>query len=245
MDLKFKSPCKILVCGDSISAGVVFSEKENRYIKSKESFVCMLQNSLDGVITNVSRFGNTLTTALPKLKRDMEKQKPDIVLIELGGNDCDYKWEQVAENPLGEHLPATNIEDFKAGLISLISSLRKNDVAPVLTTLPPIDAERYFKWISSQNAEKAANILQWLGSVSRIYWWQERYNAAVLRVAESTNTAWIDLRSAFLGAPDFRKFLCMDGIHPNSEGHKLIFKAILEYINLNYPALMKPTPILA
>lgn len=240
MDFKISSPCRIVVCGDSISAGIVFDEKENRYVKSKEGFVSLLQNSMNGVITNLSRFGNTIATALPKLKKDMDKQKPDIVLIELGGNDCDYNWRQVALDPTGEHLPATDIEVFQSGLSGLVASLRQDGIMPVLTTLPPIDADRYFKFVSQASSEAAAHILEWLGSVSRIYWWHERYNAAVLKVAESTHVTWIDFRSAFLSVPDFRKLLCMDGIHPNKEGHKLIMQTISDYLTINYPSLLKP-----
>ena len=240
MKPEISSPCRIVVCGDSISAGIVLDEKRNRYVKSPDSFVSILQNSLNGVITNISRFGNTVVTALPKLKRDIGREKPDIVLLELGGNDCDYKWAQVAEDPTGNHLPATDVRLFASNLTGIIESLRKSGIAPVLTSLPPIDADRYFKWISRSSTEMAEKIMQWLGSVTRIYWWQEKYNAAVLKVAENTQTVWIDLRGAFLDTPDFRKYLCEDGIHPNREGHRLISLAISDFLRSRYPSLLKP-----
>jgi acyl-CoA thioesterase-1 len=243
MEFKLPYPCKVVVCGDSISAGIVFDEKENRYIKSKDGFVNLLQGSLNCVVTNISRFGNTIVTALPKLRRDMNKEKPDIVLIELGGNDCDYKWQKIAENPGGEHHPATDIAVFESDLNELVGSLRSSGVAPVLMTLPPIDADRYFEWISSSSREAGDRILEWLGSVTRIYWWQEKYNASVLTVAKRTNTAWIDLRSAFLSTPDFRKFLCKDGIHPNRDGHALISRTISDFLAENCPSLLKPVLI--
>jgi lysophospholipase L1-like esterase len=240
VEFKFKSPCKIIVCGDSISAGIVFDEQNNKYIKSKEGFVTLLQNSLNCAITNISRFGNTLATAMPRLKRDMEKEKPDVVLIELGGNDCDFKWDQIAENPQADWQPATNIDSFQNNLSTLVGDLRKENIAPVLMTLPPLDPDRYFKWVSKSNEETGASILEWLGSISKIYWWQERYNAAVLKVIEGTNAAWIDLRSAFLSMPDFRNYLCKDGIHPNKEGHELISRAISNFLRENYPMFLKP-----
>jgi acyl-CoA thioesterase-1 len=240
MEFKLHSPCKVVVCGDSISAGIVYDENENRYIKSKDGFVSVLQNSLDCVVTNISRFGNTIVTAMPKLKRNMEKEKPDIVLIELGGNDCDYKWNQIADNPTGDHHPATDAMEFETDLNDLVGSLRSSGVAPVLMTLPPIDADRYYKWISSSSAEAASKILEWLGSVTRIYWWQEKYNSAVINVAERTHTERIDLRSAFLTTPDFRKLLCRDGIHPNSDGHALISHTISEFLKEKCPALLRP-----
>lgn len=240
MELKFSLPCKVVVCGDSISAGIVLDENENKYIRSKEGFVNLLQGSLNCVVTNISRFGNTIVTALPKLMKDMTKEKPDIVLIELGGNDCDYKWQEIASNPTGKHNPATDIDVFETDLYKLVDTLKSSGVAPVLMTLPPIDAERYFKWICNSSRETAAKILIWLGSVTKIYWWQEKYNAAVLTVAMHTGTTFIDLRSAFLKTTDFRNFLCRDGIHPNYNGHLLIGRTISDFLALNYPSLLRP-----
>ncbi len=232
--------CKIVVCGDSISAGVVYDESEQKYVKSKETFVCMMQNSLNCAITNLSRFGNTISTALPRLKKDMTKEKPDVVLIELGGNDCDYKWDQIAANPKADHKPATDIKLFENALETLSGSLKTQSIQAVFTTLPPLDPDRYLKWVSRNSSEAASHILEWLGSVSRIYWWHERYNSAVIKAARNTGAALIDLRTAFLGTVDFRNYICKDGIHPNKEGHMLICSTISEYLNLKCPSLLKP-----
>ena len=75
--------------------------------------------------------------------------------------------------------------------------------------------------------------------MTKIYWWQERYNAAILKVAEETGTRWIDVRGAFLEHPDFLNMICVDGIHPNERGHKVIAEKILEYIAPSYSFLLK------
>lgn len=232
-------PCKILVCGDSISAGVCYDEPQKRYIKLRDGFVNLLQSSLNGVVTNISRFGNTVSTALPKLLRSLEKEKPDIVLLELGGNDCDYRWDQIAANPQGDHKPSTEVEDFEQRLTALTRDLRSQNIEPVVMTLPPIDADKYFQWISKSSPEMGSKILEWLGTVTHIYWWHERYNAALLRVAENSRCILIDVRSAFLNLPDYRKLICRDGIHPNPEGQKLIGDTIATFLRENYPALLK------
>lgn len=239
MSFELRNSCKVVVCGDSISAGVVYDEDEHKYVKSKETLVCMMQNSLNCVITNLSRFGNTISTALPRLKKDMAKEKPDVVVFELGGNDCDYKWDQIAADPKAEHLPATDINVFENTLEQLANSLKAKGILPVFATLPPLDPERYFKWVS-KNSEAATHILEWLGSVSRIYWWHEMYNSAIIKSARSTGAALIDLRSAFLSTVDFRKYICRDGIHPNKAGHKLMFDTISEHLRKKYPSILKP-----
>lgn len=243
MDVPMKCPDRIVVCGDSISAGVIYDETRGRYVKSAEGFVSLLQKSLNCAVTNISRFGNTIATALPKLSRDLGREKPDVVLIELGGNDCDYRWDQVAQSPESAHSPATDVQVFTESLTRTILSLREKGIRPVLTSLPPIDADRYFRWISRSGAGMGENILKWLGSVTRIYWWQEKYSAAVMHVAEATQTAWIDLRGAFLSTPDFRCLLCRDGIHPNAEGHRLICRTVAAFIDQHCPGLLRQAPL--
>ena len=81
--------------------------------------------------------------------------------------------------------------------------------------------------------------MKWLGSVTKIYWWQERYNSTILKVSELTKTKYIDVRGAFLEHPDFTKFLCSDGIHPNQDGHRIIFDKVLEFMRKNYRFLLR------
>ncbi|WP_236612123.1 SGNH/GDSL hydrolase family protein [Caldanaerobacter subterraneus] len=112
----------------------------------------------------------------------------------------------------------------------LINFLENVNVIPVLMTLPPLDADRYFKWISKNSKEMRKNILKWLGSVTKIYWWQEKCNSAILSIAEETKTRLIDIRSTFLNYTDFRQFFCKDGIHPNDEGYRIIADKIQQYL---------------
>ncbi|SNX53505.1 SGNH/GDSL hydrolase family protein [Thermoanaerobacterium sp. RBIITD] len=237
--LNLKDSYNFLVCGDSISKGVVFDKSKNKYVLLKDSYTNLLEGSLKGTIDNVAKFGSTILKGIDRLKKELIKVKPDVVLIEFGGNDCDFNWDKVAENPHSEHMPNTDFNVFKNSLNELIDSLKKSKIIPVLLTLPPIDADRYFKWISKNNVDMAKNILTWLGSVTKIYWWQEKYNSAILSIARSTRTRVIDIRSAFLENPDYRQLICDDGIHPNEEGHKVIAEKIMDYVKTHYNFLLK------
>ena len=230
---------KFIVTGDSISRGVVYDETKCKYTVIQDNYVSLLQNSLKGIVHNTARFGNTIIRGIGKLKDDVFNKKPDVVLIEFGGNDCDFNWDEIALNPEAEHSPKTDFDVFKSKLRETVDFLKSNHVTPVLMTLPPLNADKYFKWISRNNPLSEINILKWLGSVTRIYWWQERYSSIITKVAEETGTRWIDIRGAFLQHPDFSDFLCMDGIHPNEHGHKLIAEKVLEYIRSGYDFLLK------
>ena len=229
----------IVLCGDSISKGVVYDENKEKYVLLDDSFPNLLQSKLKGVVHNAAKFGNTILRAAGKLQNDVLKKKPDIVFIEFGGNDCDFKWEEIAGNPQGNHLPNTDFNIFQKTLKSLIELFNSTGIIPVLMTIPPLDAERYFKWVSKNSTLAGGKILEWLGTVSKIYWWQERYNSAILSIAQETRTRWIDVRSAFLKQPDFRQFLCIDGIHPNEKGHRIIAEKIFNYISADYKYLLK------
>jgi acyl-CoA thioesterase-1 len=78
------APGTILVLGDSLSAGYG--------IRVEQGWVALLQDRLkqEGYeyrVVNASASGETTGGALARLPRSLEKQKPTIVIVELGGND--------------------------------------------------------------------------------------------------------------------------------------------------------------
>ena len=228
----------IVVYGDSIARGVIYDEEKQKHSLLLESFTNLLRVHLKGVVYNAAKFGSTIVEGLHRLQDDVLKRKPDIVLIEFGGNDCDYHWDRIVENPSGGFQPNTNCSTFYDLLSGLVKKLDSMKIVPVLVSLPPLDPDKYFRWISHNSDQAGKNILQFIGNVSHIYSWHERYNAAILRVAEETRTRLIDIRSAFLQKDDYTKLICMDGIHPNREGHKVIADKILQYIQSNYTFLL-------
>jgi acyl-CoA thioesterase I len=229
---------RILVSGDSISKGVVYDELKGGYAILEDGYVALVQKKLKGIVRNASRFGSTLLRGLARLGREVAKDDPDVLLLEYGGNDCDFTWPEVAAHPEMPHEPQTELSNFERALTSTLAELKEKGIVPVLMTLPPLDADRYIKWVSKQDPVVEGNIMKWLGSVTKIYWWQERYSASIVRVAEETGTRWIDIRGAFLRRPDFTSLICRDGIHPNAQGHAVIAQAILEYIAKGYSYLL-------
>ena len=145
--------------------------------------------------------------------------------LEFGGNDCDFDWKSVSECPDGIHLPKTPLDEFESLYSKIIDDVSNSGSKPVLFSLPPLSAERYFAWISK--GLNAVNILRWLGDVGHIYRWHEMYNNTVVKIAEAKNVLLIDIREAFLKARDYLSLLCEDGIHPNEAGHALISDVVM------------------
>jgi lysophospholipase L1-like esterase len=47
----------------------------------------------------------------------------------------------------------------------------------------------------------------------------------------------IDIRDAFIRQKDYLRFISVDGIHPNEEGHELMKQEYLSYAKNNLPVL--------
>jgi lysophospholipase L1-like esterase len=215
----------VCVFGDSVSRGVVFDSALKKYILLRDCFANRIKSSFPVIIKNYSKFGCTVTKGIDLLRRHKnELSGYDYTVLEFGGNDCDYDWAEISAAPEQEHQPKTPIGVFERKYKELIEQVKQCGSHPVLLTLPPIDAERYFTWIS--RGLNPAAILKWLNDVGHIYRWHERYNLAVCQVAQECRVPLIDIRSAFLEKHDYQSLLCEDGIHPNEEGHRIISAAI-------------------
>ena len=149
--------------------------------------------------------------------------------MEFGGNDCDYNWREISENPDKEHYSKSSITQFIEIYSYLIDELKRIGKEPILLSLPPIDSTKYFDYISKKlNAD---NILKWMeGNKQFLTNWHERYNIEVFKLAINKDIPIIDITSKFLEIKNYSNLLCDDGIHPNEKGHKIIAEAIKEHI---------------
>lgn len=222
----------ICILGDSVAKGVIFDTQKNRYVILKECFANRIAKCWNVSIQNLSKFGSTVIDGLRRFeKQAAELDDSEAVIIELGGNDSDFIWSEISEQPDIHHDPKTVLSVFTQKYTQMIEAVKESGKMPILLNLPPVDHKRYFSWISRElNAD---NILKWLGGSSEfIYRWHEQYNIAVHKIANSTNTKLVDIRSAFLEKRDFSRLLSEDGIHPNAEGHALIAQTIINNITL-------------
>ena len=229
----------IVAYGDSITKGIIYDDKRSKYATLKENFTSIIENKIKGPVYNAGKFGNTIMRGARKMYNDVIKKSPDMVLVEFGGNDCDYNWDDIAKNPNMEYKPNTDIIIFRETLLTMIDTLKINHILPVLMTLPPLDPLRYFKWIAKEDSFAEKNILQWLGTKDKLFTWHNSYSKMITEVANETGTVLIDVRSEFLKYSDYSQFLCSDGIHPNTEGQSLIATVVLNFIKENYNFLLQ------
>ena len=215
---------KMTIYGDSILKGVLY--ENGRYVLER-GWEQRLAERLGLSLTNRARFGGTLPKALARIKKDMETGAEDgeYALLEFGGNDCDFDWKAVSDAPDAEHLCRTPPLQFADCCRRAVRLLREGGRTPVLSTLPPIHAERYLNFLCRGGLSRE-NIVRFLGDVQRIYRWQESYSNLVEQLAREEKTPLIDLRKPFLqDCRPIGTLLCADGIHPSREGQELLYQA--------------------
>lgn len=221
---------KVIVWGDSLAKGVVWNEERRRHTTADSTAVDVAADKLGITIENRARFGFTATRGFETMQRDLNSGVTcDAALLEFGGNDCNFDWAAISENPDAAHEPATPPAAFVKTLTNMVHMLMDKHIRPVLMTLPPIDAERYFRYLVGDKLN-GANILKWLGDVQQIYRFQELYSRLVEKVALSTRCKLIDIRSHCLGDHRMAEYICADGLHLTEAGQRFVGETASELL---------------
>ena len=220
---------KVTIFGDSILRGVLLNPGNKKYYFSKDIDWTYIENKLDIKIENRSKMGCDILKGKKMIEEYiLQGGRPDFAVVEYGGNDSDYNWKTVAEAPSRDYKPNTSLEVFGDTLKEIISLLRSTGINPILMSLPPIIADKYFDWISRDGLDKE-NLLYFLGDVEVIYRRQEIYSNKIIKVAAAEKVPLVDVREMFLKVQDYPQYMCEDGVHPNTAGHKLISDCFIEY----------------
>lgn len=227
MDLSMK----LVALGDSIIKGVLFSQEDNgrgHYSLSDNNIADRVASALNSELVNLGKMGCTVEVGECILQRHLDQlDDSKYVLMCYGGNDSDYNWKSIAEDPGADHKPKTPLCAFEKTYMRIINTIQEMGHTPVILSLPPMDAQRYFDFFTSTfNQTQKSNVLKWLnGSIDTIWAGHELYNDAVKRIANSTDSLLIDIADS-LG--DGKGYLCDDGIHPNAAGQAKIASIILK-----------------
>ena len=210
----------IAVWGDSILKGAVTGYSENRFdVLEDKNSLALASRTLGFTLTNKSVFGNIINKAQRTLNRDIERGLTyDVGLIESGGNDCDYDWAPISENPDVPHNPRNVLPDFLRMMDEMVQTLRAHKITPLLMTMPPLVLDWWYKTITKGQNE--ANIRKFLHEdIFKLYSLHELYSLNIIKYAVTHKVQFVDMRMALLEAPDYRALMCGDGIHPNVEGY--------------------------
>ncbi len=219
----------ILAFGDSVMKGNVFDA--GHYTISNHRFTDIISKKMNVIIENKARFGETVTSGIKQIKRTkcLLQAEYETVMLEYGGNDSDFDWQKISNEPAEDHRSHTALDYFVRTYEEIIAMLRAMKKNVIMLSLPPIDAPQYFAHISTLYGK--SNILSWLQQdILFLERWHNVFNMAVFKLAAENNNAIIDITSPFLCKKKYGTCFCADGIHPNEEGHKIIADSIISQI---------------
>ena len=169
------------IFGDSIIKGVTYNG-QSYHLCQEHDFDTLRAQGV--TVENNAKMGATIDAGLKQLDRKLGTCDGDTtVLFCFGGNDCDYDWKAISEDPDGEHLPHTPSEKFIDQYCTAIRKAQSAGARVAMTSLPPLEQERYFSFIT--RGLSAENILHWLGDTDHLYRWQEYYNAMVAQLSRA------------------------------------------------------------
>lgn len=150
-------------------------------------------------VVNAGVGGNSSAAGLKRLQKDVLDQKPAVVVILFGTNDTRLDAPKV-------HVP---LDQYVMNLTSMAQACRKVGAKVVICTIPPINAEAYFKRHERDKFDAAGGLEAVL----------DRYRDAARALAKKNKLAVVDLAERLEKRPEW---LSEDGVHPSDEGRQIL-----------------------
>ena len=135
-----------------------------------------------------------------------------------------YDWQAIAADPSAKHNPQMDLVAYKALYTNRIAQARAQGLEPVLVSLPIIDENRYFAFITrGMSIQERKNVLYWLGGhIERLRNIHALYNLALFRLAATQCVHIIDITSPMLASDHYDQLLEQDGVTLSPEGQALV-----------------------
>lgn len=201
---------KIIVFGDSIPYGIW--DDEGGWAQRLKQFLHekTLSSNMDEyyMLYNLSVSGNTTVDLLKRfefeiLERLKEEKDRCIIIFAIGTNDA--QWIN------NENKMRTSEEEFKINIQKLIDLAKKYTKDIIFVGVLPFD-------------ESKTTPIPW--DTLKEFWNKngQKYNDIIKNVCEKNNVIFVELLDKWKTLE--YKELLKDGLHPNSEGHKLIFEEV-------------------
>lgn len=215
----------IHIFGDSLMKGTIVRDNW-RYKATMSGRIDEFCAGRQLCVSNHSRFGITVDKGRELLDDELEEGLHcEYVLIEFGGNDCNFDWEKVAAAPEKDHQPFTPLDRFKKVYRGMVETVKRMGAKPLLMTLPPINAGLYLDYLAARGIDKNA-LLRWLGDKEMLYRWHELYSQTVARIAREAGAILLDIRQDFLATRNYFRMIGPDGLHLNPAGYDLLMRAL-------------------
>lgn len=135
-----------------------------------------------------------------------------------------FDWKAIASNPSGHHEPQIDLVAYKALYTNKIAQARACGQEPVLVSLPIMDEDRYFAYITrGMSMQERKNVLYWLGGkTERLRNIHATYNLSLFRLAAVQCVHLVDITSPMLASTHFDELLDQDGVTLSPAGEAMV-----------------------
>lgn len=202
---------RVLIFGDSIVWGA--SDQEGGWATRIKNYVDR-KRLTSGYASSVYVLGVSGDNSEDLLKRfEFEtktrlRDETDVYIIfAIGVNDS-----QVTKDTQANTVP---LQDFGRNLQKLVDTAKKYAKQVIIIGLTPID-------------EKLVYPMPWKTSHGYLSAEVAKYDKELQKIASANDIQFIDMFSRFSEA-GYEKLL-FDGLHPNTQGHELMYKKIISYL---------------
>lgn len=142
-----------------------------------------------------------------EVRARIDEDEKTLILIEIGINDLQFV--------LADKKYRVSPEKYKQNLLKLIKIAQKYQADLVFVGLTPVD-------------DSLVDPTPWKSGSSYRLEFVQKYEEFLKEISKEENVPFIELMSKFMET-DFKSLLT-DGLHPNSEGHKIIFEEVMKYL---------------
>ena len=213
----------LYIFGDSILKGAICDDAMRLHLRKNHSYPYLSAAGFQ--VYNKSKIGSTMLKGKTAVNNCFDRfERTTTVLMGFGGNDSSFDWKTMFFDADTEKTPNVAPDQFVSVYTDTIKKIQGAGATVIISNLPPIDAERYFEWISTQGPSMA--IMEWLGDIGMLYRWHEMYNRLVEQIARRNGCLLLDIRTPFLVSHNFKELIGRDGMHPTEEGYDLIDEVI-------------------
>lgn len=188
----------IVAFGDSITASAA-QANDKKWPKVLETRLQQADPSRRFQVVNAGVGGNTSREGLARLERDVLTHKPDLVVIEFGGND--------ATDNAARHV---DLKEFEKNLTTMLEKTRAVNPRAmiVIATFPPV-----------VDSKHSAGKLY--GGLDKYI---EQYRVAARQFAKAHELPLVDMDAAI--RPQSDQYILPDGVHLTDGGNEAIAKAV-------------------
>ena len=201
---------RILIFGDSITWGAVDTEGGWAFRLKKYTDNQAIDSDEYDTIYPLGISGDNTEKFLLRFETELKCRIDDdtnmVVVIALGINDS-----QFALSNKENRVPLNTFKNNYKKVLHILSQYNVKDI--VLVGLTPVD-------------DDLLNPMPWKPTHGYNNQNVQKYDAVLKQIAQDNKLLYIELYKKFADHNNYKELLS-DGLHPNTEGHRFIYKTVL------------------